>query len=112
MIAKKIESVIRRFDKLEYMVSPEAWAVIRLGMNELQDAAASADALERSHSLKPAGLTVIDLFTEADTSGTAQVSPEKLGDILGDLAEALRDMAAAPQTRGLKFSIIRPSEGF
>jgi hypothetical protein len=92
MIAEKISNVIGRLDKLEYMISPEAWRIISLALTELADAAGSVRGLETQQSLTPAGLTVIDLVSESDPAGKPAVSAALLGGLLGDIAEALRDI--------------------
>ena len=95
MIADKIRSVVQRLDKLEFMISREAWAVLQLGLAELTDAAASAEALENHQAEQTPQLTVVDIFTGRDADGNLLVDLDGLAGLMGDLSEAMFDVAEA-----------------
>ncbi len=111
MITEKIENVIRTLDKLEFMVPKEAWKVIGLAMAELKDAATSTQALENHQSIKPSGLTIIDIFGQSDGQGHIRVCPARLGDLLGDLAEALADVNLAQAEGRPRLAVVPAPEG-
>lgn len=99
MIAAKIRSVVKRLDKLELLVSRDVWEILRAAMAELTDAAASAEALENHQTDQAPSLTVADIFTAHDDQGNLLVNLDGLAGLMGDLSEALYDVAEAMQVK-------------
>jgi len=96
MIAKKIETVNKRLEVLKTRVDPADWRLIRNAMNELTDIAANVRAMEMRlrKSAVPAGLGLVETFTEPDAEGQMKVNLSKVGVLLGDIAQVIQDNAS------------------
>lgn len=90
MIAKEIENAVRHLGSLKYKVEPETWKSVRGAMADLTDIAARVRALENRQRLAP-GLSVVEMFSEPDAEGRAAVNLARVGHLLGDIGQALRD---------------------
>lgn len=95
MIAKKVEAVTKRLEKLKFQVEAPAWRVIREAMTELIDISANVRAVELRlrNSTTTAGLDLAEAFTEPDADGKFKVSLARVGHLLGDIAQVLQDDA-------------------
>lgn len=110
MIAKRIEVLIKRLEKLKNQVEPSTWTMIRNATAELIDIAANVRTVElRLRDSSPAsGLGMAEAFTEPDEDGNFKVNMARVGRVLGDIAQLLRDNGRQPpqplkrksQTRG------------
>jgi len=96
MIAKKIERVNKDLEVLKMKVEPGVWRTIRVAMNELTDIAANVRAMELRlrQSAVPAGLGLVEAFTEPDAEGQMKVNLSKVGVLLGDIAQVIQDNAS------------------